>query len=187
MADRRRIAATALAVAVSLGGALGVGACAGGGGDENGDGNGIPLDGSPRVPDAEGVVVGLADDFSTLTLDGDRSYEVPEDVQSFSSVDGSTQPLRRRVGQYVHLGLDGSSVEWVAGIAAVVKGGAEGDRVYYTGELRKVAGSRLDFADGTVLRLADGLDSGPLVEAEGEQVLVTIDPAKRAVVAVDPQ
>ena len=181
MAEHRR-RAVALLLAV-----LALVAFAGCGGDDEDAPAGIALDGTPRVPDAEGVLVEIAEDFSTLTLDGDRTYEIPEDVQSFSTVDGSTQPLRRRLDQYVQLGLEGKTVRWVAGIAAVAEGPDGNDRVFYTGELRKVSGSRLEFADGTVFRLADGASSTSLEEAEGSQVLVTIDPAQRAVVAVDPQ
>jgi hypothetical protein len=157
-----------------------LGACGRGGGD---DGH-VALDGSPRVPDVEGVVAKLADDFSTLTLEGGRTYEIPKDVQSFSTVDGSTQPLRRRVGQYVQLGLDGRTVRWVAGFSAVVDG-PSGPVVYYTGTLRKAVGARLEFADGTVLRLAPG--AGSVSQAVGERVLASIDPERRVVVGLAKQ
>ena len=59
------------------------------------------------------------------------------------------------------------------------------DVVFYEGELRKAASRRLEFEDGTVLRLVDGAD--PPVEAEGDQVLATIDPADRVVVELVPR
>ena len=161
--------------------ALAFGAC--GGGDDRA---GIALDGSPRVPDEEGVVASIADDFSTLTLDGGRTFEIPDDVQSFATVDGSTQPLRRRVGQYVQLGVDGRTVRWVAGIAAVVDG-PTGRVVYYTGTLRDAVGRRLDFADGTVLQLDDAADPGAVEAAVGRRVLASIDPARHVVVGLAEQ
>jgi hypothetical protein len=149
----------------------------------------VTLDGSPRVPDVEGVVEKVADDFSSLTLDGDRTYVVSKTKgpQSFSTVDGATQPLRRWVGQYVQLGLgdDDKTVEWVAGIAAVVPTADGKKAVYYSGELRQATGKRLEFADGTVLRLVDGAE--PPAKAEGKQVLATIDPDARVVVSLVPR
>ena len=179
-----RRAVAAVAVVAALGGLAG--ACSGGDDDGPPEGH-VTLDGSPRVPDVEGVVEAMAEDLSTLTLDGDRTYEIPKDVQSFSTVDGSTQPLRRRLNQYVHLGVDGRTVRWIAGIATVVDntGSGGGKVVYYVGELRKATGERLEFADGTVLRLQAGADVP--AEAEGKQVLATIDPAKRVVVGLAPQ
>ena len=151
---RRLLRAAALLLGV-LAFAGGVGACSGGDADKPS----IALDGSPRVPDVEGLVDKVADDFSTLTLDGDRTFPISKKTQSFSTVDATTQPLRRWVGQYVHVGLgDDREVEWVAGIAAVVPAADGTQAVYYSGELRKAEGRRLEFADGTVLRLVDGTE-----------------------------
>jgi hypothetical protein len=88
LAQGRRRPAALVLLLVALAATLGFGACSRGGGD---DGR-VALDGSPRVPDVEGVVTKVADDFSTITLDGGRTYDIPRDVQSFSSSDGSTQP-----------------------------------------------------------------------------------------------
>jgi hypothetical protein len=156
---------------------------AGGCGDDS-RGGGVALDGSPRVPDAEGVVAAIGPDFSTLTLEGGRTYRIPKDVQSFSTIDGSTQPLRRRVDQYVHVGLDGDTMVWIAGISAVIDTGGT-KAVYYGGELRNIAGSRLEFTDGTVLRVAKGVTVP--AEAEGKRVLATIDPQQRVIVTLVPQ
>jgi hypothetical protein len=170
-------------LALVLGAALS-GACGDDGGTKLPPGA-VVLDGSPRVPDAEGVVESIADDFSSLTLDGGRTFPLREKVQSFSSVDGSTQPLRRRIGQYVHVGLEGGKVAWVGGIAAVVTSPDGTKAVYYSGKLRAAKARRLEFADGTVLRLVDG--AAPPVTAEGENVLATIDPDKRVVTALVPR
>jgi hypothetical protein len=182
LAQGRRRPAALVLLLVALAATLGFGACSRGGGD---DGR-VALDGSPRVPDVEGVVTKVADDFSTITLDGGRTYDIPRDVQSFSSSDGSTQPLRRRVGQYVQLGVVGRKVRWVAGLAAVVQGPA-GPVVYYPGTVRQVDGRRLELADGTVLRLGPGVAPAGAKAATGKRVLASIDPERHVVVGLAQQ
>lgn len=133
------------------------------------------LDGSPRFPDAEGVVEDIS--RQRITLDGDRTYKVSKNLASFSTYDLSTTPMLHRKGQYVHLGLDGDTAEWMAGIGVVVRVPGEAPVVYFNGYLLHVADERAVFRNGTVLRLADGVkspvDQG-LLRAE-------IDPARRVV------
>lgn len=124
------------------------------------------LDGAPRVPDDEGVATSLT--FRSITLDGARTYEVSEDLLAFDTYNLQLEPMLRRRGQYVHIGLRGDVMEWMAGVSAVTP---VEDRLfaYYTGVFSKVSAGRAQFRDGTVLRLADGLDppdGGTLVEAE---------------------
>lgn len=140
----------------------------------------IPLDGSPRFPDAEGVVIDIAPDFSTITLDGDRTFGIRDDVQSFSSLDGSVQQLIRRKGQYVQVGLNGDDVEWIAGIAALVRTSGQPPVVYYTGNLVEVRNGKAVFEDGTVLVLGDGVEH----PGDAVRVMATIDPDAHVVVAL---
>lgn len=118
--------------------------------------HGVVLDGRPRVPDVEGVVEQIS--VEKVTLDGGRSYGVRKDLQSFSTYDLAAVPMLQRSGQYVHLGLDGTKVAWMAMIGEVIEGPAA-PVVYYNGVLLRLEGNRAFFRDGTVLQLADGVTS----------------------------
>lgn len=138
----------------------------------------LVLDGRPRLPDAEGVVEKIS--FEEITLDGGRTYEVSKDLQSFSTYDLAAVPMLHRLGQYVHLGLDGDKAEWMAGIGVVVRAGDAPPVVFYNGHFLRTEDGRAIFRDGTVLALADGvtppIDKG-LVRAE-------IDPTQHKVRAL---
>lgn len=134
----------------------------------------IALDGSPREPDAEGVVDKVSE--NSLVLDGNREFEVSDNLVAFSTYTLEAVPLLQRKGQYVQVGLDGDTVIWVALIGEPLEG-----RVYYNGELEEVDGEQLVFADGTVLTLGPGVKAPPA----GERVRAVIDPAKRAVTAFE--
>ena len=108
----------------------------------------LKLDGSPRVPDDEGIATVVT--RTRIELDGERSYAVADGFVSFSTYTGAFEPMRHRRGQYVQLGLRGREVLWMAGIAAVVP--VPEPAVYYIGRLKETDGDRLVFADGTVLR-----------------------------------
>jgi hypothetical protein len=140
----------------------------------------LVLDGSPRVPDAEGVVEDIS--FDRITLDGGRSYGVSRKLASFSTYDLAAVPMLHRKGQYVQVGLDGRTVVWMAGIGVVVRVPGTAPVVFYNGDLLRVDGRRAVFRDGTVLRLGPGVQSprspGPL-RAE-------IDPVAHAVRALVP-
>ncbi|MFP5325984.1 MAG: hypothetical protein ACLGHT_00705, partial [Acidimicrobiia bacterium] len=133
------------AIAVTAAFTLGLSAC--GGGD---DGPAVALDGSPRVPDAEGVVTEVTDD--EIVLDGKRTFDVADDLMAFSTYTLEAVPLAQRKGQYVQVGLDGETVEWLALIGEPLEG-----RVYYTGEIDEINGEQIVFADGTVLTLGSGV------------------------------
>ena len=130
------------------------------------------LDGSPRFPDAEGVVEDISLDH--ITLDGKRTYKVADDLASFSTYDLSATPMLHRKGQYVHLGLDGDTAEWMAGIVIVVRAPEQPPVVYFNGHLLKIEDGQAIFRNGTVLRLADGLKS----PAESGVLRAEIDPAR---------
>lgn len=146
----------------------------------SGGGDRLVLDGRPRYPDAEGVVSVVT--LERLTLDGGRSWPLRRDLQSFSTYDLGATPVLQRQGQYVHVGLRGKEVAWVAGIGVVVA--VERPVVFYNGHLLRVDGKRRAvFRDGTVLRLAGGVRSP---SPEGP-VRAEIDPAAHRVRALLPQ
>jgi hypothetical protein len=139
----------------------------------------VRLDGSPRVPDAEGVLVDVAGDFATITLDGKRTYKVSKALQSFSTIDGSILPLAGRIGEYVQVGLEGKTAVWIASVADIIDDG-EQQLVYYTGSIAAHDGDQLTFKDGTVLTLGSGVD----VPDGAEHVVVTIAPKEHVVTSV---
>lgn len=163
MASRLQRTALVVALVLVLGGACG-------GGD---DGPAIALDGSPRIPDDQGVVTEVSED--ELVLDGDRKFDVSGELLAFSTYTLEAIPLAQRQGQYVQVGLDGKTVEWLALIGEPLE-----DRVYYTGKLEEVDGDQLTFSDGTVLTLGSGVEA----PAPG-RVRAVIDPQKRVVVAFE--
>lgn len=144
MSPRRGIVALAFCLVAVLG------ACNRGGGD---DGR-LVLDGRPRVPDQEGVVVEVSRE--RITLDGGRTYRVSPKLQSFATQTMQAVPLLGRKGQFVHVGLDGDTMVWFATVADSFPG--EPPTAYYTGVLKKVSDGRAYFRDGTVLRLGEGVE-----------------------------
>ena len=118
--------------------------------------------------------------FDRIILDGGRSYGVAKDLQSFSTYDLAAVPMLHRLGQYVHLGLNGKKVEWMAGIGVVVRSPAAPPVVYYNGVLVRLEDDRAIFRDGTVLRLADGVTS----PVESGLVRAELDPSLHRVRAI---
>ncbi len=166
--------------AALLGAALLLAAC--GGGDDGGAAA-LVLDGSARIPDDEGVATTL--DFEEITLDGERTYGVSDELRSFSTYTLAAEPMVNRRGQYVQVGLDGDTVVWMAGIAAVVPQPDGTDAVFYAGRLAAEPigeDGRATFVDGTTFAVSPDVELG---EA-GAEVLVQIDPAMRQIVAVRP-
>lgn len=143
-----------------------------------GDDHRVVLDGSPRFPDVEGVVEKIS--LKRITLDGDRSYKVASDLASFSTYDLGATPLLHRKGQYVQLGVDGRTAEWMAGIGVVVRAPEKPPVVYFNGYLLKVQDDRAIFRNGTVLRLGKGVKS----PVETGLLRAEIDPARHRVRAL---
>jgi hypothetical protein len=125
------------------------------GGDD--DVVGLKLDGTPRYPDDEGVLVAVTDERITLGPGRRRTYRLSSGLQSFSTYTRQLEPVRHRRGQYVQVGLDDNTAVWVSGVAAVLPGPPT--VVYYTGYLVRIdTRHRAVFQDGTVLRLASDAD-----------------------------
>lgn len=144
----------------------------------------VVLDGSPRIPDDEGVVTALDVEGLSLTLDGKRSYQVSQELRSFSALDLSIQPLADAKDAYVQVGLDGRTIVWLGRIAKVVP--TEPPRAFYVGRFTRVEdsddGRRAVFGEGTVLSLADGVN--PPAGSDGQIVQAEIDPAAHQVTAL---
>ena len=130
----------------------------------------LKLDGSPRIPDAEGVVRRV--DFESLELEDGRQFSIDRDLQSFSTYTLEPLALLGRDGQYVQLGLDGKNIRWIASIGAVLRDTKAS--VFYTGHLLRVDGERLIFRDGTTFLSKVPVEPG----LRGAFVIVEIDPEK---------
>lgn len=156
--------------------ALLAGACSGGGGDD-----GFALDGSPRRPDLAGVVT----DVSTkdVVVDGGKRRRFADGLASFSTYDLVATPVLHHRDRYVHAGLDGDRVEWVAGIGVVVRAEGRPPVVFYNGDLVEADDGRATFRDGTVLTLADGVE----VPAGTTALRAEIDPGSDEVVRLTAQ
>ena len=134
----------------------------------------IPLDGSPRYPNAEGIVRTV--DVHHITLDGGRTYKVSPRLQSFSTYTLETLSLLGRKGQYVQIGLHGRTMTWIATIGAPVP--LQPPVVFYNGRLTRIDSSgHLVFRDGTVLKLGPAVTS-PITSGV---VRAEIDPSAHVV------
>lgn len=138
------------------------------------------LDGSPRVPDDEGLVTAV--DVGSITLDGERSYSIADDLVSFSSIDLSTVPLLFTERQYAQVGLDGDTVQWIGTVARPLA--TDPPRVVYEGTLKAVDDRQLVFANGTVFVVGGGIDTDGLV---GKRVQIGVRPGKGVVTEVEPR
>ena len=138
----------------------------------------LRLDGSPRVPNDEGIATLVT--RTRIQLDGKRSYAVDKSFVSFSTYDGELEPMVNRRGQYVQLGVHDHKAVWMAGVAAVVP--VPEPAVYYVGRLKRVEGDRLEFWDGTVLTRRHGLATPRPVRRAGARLQVRIDPKTHRVV-----
>lgn len=138
----------------------------------------VKLDGSPRVPNVEGVVEKVTREV--VVLDGDRTYELDPSLQSFSTYNLASASVFDRLGQYVHLGVDGDRAYWMAGIGTVTAG--ESASVYYVGVFEKEVDGRAVFEDGTTLKLSKGAD----MPKAGTRVRVLVSVSQRSIVSIEP-
>lgn len=158
----RRLRTKAAAVATGAALALVTACGSGGGGDSE-----LVLDGSPRVPDAEGIATIARPDLIEVA---GRQFDVSPDLVVFSTHDLSLTPLVRWEGSYVQVGLDGDTVVWLAGVAGVISG--DPPTAQLSGRVEAVEGDRLVLEGGTVVTLGEGVDPLP----EGTFVIVRLDP-----------
>lgn len=137
------------AAALAAATAIASGACGGSSGAV------VKLDGSPRRPDAEGIVVKAS--INGITLDGNRRFGVSKKLVSFSTYNHDVVPLASTVGSYVQAGVDDGTVVWLGKIGPVAVDASGHHTVQYQGELVDIDAPNLIFEDGTVLRLGKGL------------------------------
>jgi hypothetical protein len=126
----------------------------------------------PRLPDDVGIVSDAT--LDRIQLDGERAYEIREDVESFKTRSHAITALLSWEGKYVHVGLDeDEKVRWIAGIGTV---SGDPKTVFYSGVLERFDGDsrRAFFEDGTVLRLAAGVDA----PRKDQEVVCELDPAR---------
>jgi hypothetical protein len=164
MCPVRRVAALATTAAIGLS------ACGGSAAPV------VKLDGSPRIPDAQGIVERAS--INGITLDGGRRYGVSRKLISFSTYNRKLLPLVRMIGGYAQVGLTGDTVVWIAKIGVVSRDASGHGTVQYQGDLVTANGSALTFRDGTVLTLAKGLHAP--ADPEGATYVV-IDADKHTV------
>ncbi len=136
----------------------------------------VKLDGSPRLPDAEGIVQTAS--INGITLDGERRFAVSKKLISFSTYNYKPVQLASTIGAYVQVGTNDDTVVWLSKVGPVRTDDAGHKTVQYQGDLVAVDGARLTFKDGTVLRLAKGLK--PPADPLGPTYAV-IDAAKHVV------
>lgn len=121
-----------------------------------------------RVPDDAGIVTQVT--VERIQLDGDRTYRLAIDVESFRSRTHEVTQLLFWKDKYVHVGLtEDRLVDWIAGLGLVQRG--DPPIVQYAGVLERMNGERAFFEDGTVLDLADDVSSPP----RGAEVIATLD------------
>jgi hypothetical protein len=124
-----------------------------------------------RVPDDEGVATQVT--VERIQLDGERTYRLAIDVESFRSRTHQVTQLLFWKDKYVHVGLtDDRRVAWIAGLGIVQE--QNPPVVQYAGILERVRDDRAYFKDGTVLRVADGVGA----TGTDREVVATIDTAR---------
>lgn len=140
-------------------------------GDKSGEA--LRLDGSPRIPNVEGVVRRV--DLESLELADGRRFRLERDLQSFSTYTLKPLAILGREGQYVQMSVDDKKVRWIASVGAVVRGSPPS--VFYTGYLLRVDEQRLIFRDGTTFRT-----TRPVADDLAKSfVIVEIDPDRGVV------
>ncbi|HVF32143.1 MAG TPA: hypothetical protein VM933_03800 [Acidimicrobiales bacterium] len=138
----------------------------------------VRLDGSARIPDDEGVATAL--DRESITLDGERTYRVSDQLRSFSTYTRELEPMLGRRGQYVQIGVDDGSMVWMAGISRLVDVDGR-PSAYYTGTFRGQERGRFVFEDGTTFAVVRRLEAPP----EGSAVSARIDVGTRRIVELE--
>jgi hypothetical protein len=142
--------------------------------------NAIALDGTPRVPDVYGVISAV--NLERLTLAG-RTYKVSPKLQCFATSSLQVVPLLGRLHHFVHAGVDGDEVVWLAGFGPVAQIQDAPPTVFYVGTSKGAfGGGRVKFRDGTVLPIEAGLTIPP---AE-QRVRADIDPESGRIRAYVP-
>ena len=135
--------------------------------------------GEPRFPDDQGLVTSVS--LKNIELDGERRYELNDETESFSTYNETITPVLSWKNKYVHVGLRGDVVAWVAGIGVVDKSKDPAVVHYTSGLLKRVDDKRnAIFADGTVLKLDEPLGDPPV----GERMAAEIEAGRHVVILI---
>lgn len=136
---------------------------------------------APYYADDRGIVTSISVD--EVEIDGKRTYPISSFVQSFSTYKPKEpRPVLMWKNRYVHVGLDDAKTAiWIAGVGVVDTSVVPPTVFYANGRLLRVdKNNNLIFADGTVLKLQEGID----VPTAGENLTLTIDANKDLVIKV---
>jgi hypothetical protein len=126
-------------------------------------------EGGPRVANDVGVATDVT--FDRIQLDGERTYEIDESVESFATRSHHVTSLLSWEGKYVHVGLDDDDrAVWIAGIGIL---SGKPAKVRYSGVFESFDADRqrATFEDGTVLEFASSVKA----PERGREVVVEID------------
>lgn len=113
----------------------------------------------------------------SITVDG-VERPLADEIVVFSASTLERVDLAPRLGQYVQLGLDGDTVEWVASVGAVLPG--DPPVVLFEGTFAQGDATHMTFTSGLRLRVRDGV--GVLA---GDPTVVRIDPETGEVVGFE--
>lgn len=138
----------------------------------------VRLDGSARFPDDEGIATSL--DRRSITLDGERTYRVSDQLRSFSTYTRELEPMIGRRGQYVQIGVEDGVMIWMAGISRLVDVDGR-PAAFYTGKFRGQERGRFVFTDGTTFAVGEGVAR----PRRGVHVTATIDAETRRIVEIE--
>lgn len=133
------------------------------------------LDQSSRTAQDEGEVTEVT--LERIILDNDRSYEISPKVESFLASSKKIAPILSTDNRYVQLGLDSSKVVvWISTVGVIAR--TEPPAALYSGVfIKKDSSGRAVFKDGTVLKVASGVD----FPRANKKVAVKIDPARHEI------
>jgi hypothetical protein len=137
----------------------------------------IKLDGTPRLPDRQGIVTDVS--LEKIAIDGE-SFTLSRKLRCFMTYTLAAMPVLQTKDAYVHIGLRSKKVVWVALVARTLPGPDGQKQAFYQGTVKAFSGGRATFVDGTVLPVASGVS----LPASGTKVQVRIDPKAGRVVEV---
>ncbi len=134
-----------------------------------------------RVPDDIGIATDVT--LGRIQLDGERTYEMHEQVESFATRSHRVTALLSWEKKYVHVGVEDDKARWIAGIGIPI--GDDPPLVTYSGVFESFdeESRRVTFEDGTVLEFADDVE---VPDEEGREIVVQIDTERDRVTRITP-
>ena len=121
----------------------------------------ITLDGSPRLPDAQGIVSSVS--LTSLRIAHGPQLRIDSRLLSFSAANLAPVPVLGRLHQYVQIGVHRHAVVWIASFGTVVRAPGRAPAVYFFGRAVRLGKPRnLVFDNGVVLHVRRGVVVGHL-------------------------